>query len=130
MQELDLQTKWDVYHSEGKIYHGVGLVDFWLRGYSDDVLDPPVLRPEFLQWLEAHGCKLVDWGAFGPPAIQFPDGETADLFREEWHRPGLVQAQYYERWCQEATEFDYSAEENEAAMQRARQARADWLAQR
>ncbi len=83
-------ASFDTWTDNGLIYHNIGLMQLWQRQYTDgdSWSDPPILKIEFTDWLAANNCQWMDWGAFGPPAVCFPDGDTADRFRQEWHEPG------------------------------------------
>jgi hypothetical protein len=84
-------VKFDTYEYEGHHYHHIGLVQMWQRGYvpeGESWSDPPRKSVAFQTWLDTHNVEWLDFGAFGPPQIKFPDDATMEAFRLEWHEPG------------------------------------------
>jgi hypothetical protein len=89
--ESEGPATFDTWEYEGFHYHSIGIVNMWQRGYvpeGESWSDPPRKSEAFQSWLDANGCEWLDWGAFGPPAIKFPDVETMNRFEQEWHIPG------------------------------------------
>ena len=128
-----IPSEFETWEHEGKTYHAIGLVNFWWRGYTDldTWTDPPQPSPEFLGWLKLYGVDTTDF-LLGPPHLVFPDAESAELFRQEWHVPGEVQRGSYYEWCHRARPksnvlVTSSHDDMNAAMERAKQVRRSWI---
>lgn len=90
MDDTKEAVPFETFEGNGKVYHAVGLLQLWQRGYTameDRYADPPIYNPDLLAWLEANGSRWVEF-IVGPPTIEFPDAATAERFREVWHEPG------------------------------------------
>ena len=88
---------------KGRLFHAVGLLQLWERGYTDDehpFRDPPILTEQLTQWLEKHDCESTEF-IVGPPHFVFPSAEVSEAFRRRWHIPGEIQAQARRQYLQE-----------------------------
>lgn len=101
----EIDAPFGTFDVDGVLHHGVGLMQAWVRGYTDPdagmSADPPRWTPEFLDWLSRHGCAIVE-AVVGPPAIRFPGRPAADLFRVEWHERARKRYPYAQRARYEA----------------------------
>lgn len=88
IHDEQLDAPFETFEHEGIIYHQVGLMQAWVRGYTDPaqymMTEPPQWTAEFRQWLEDHRSSIAEW-IVGPPIIAFPDRETEAQFKVEWH---------------------------------------------
>lgn len=82
----ELNAPFTTFECNDKVYHGVGLIQIWVRGYGvpDTWYDPPKFTEEFKQWLKDHDSEVTEWFV-GPPHIVFPNQKIAQAFKEEWH---------------------------------------------
>lgn len=71
---------------EGEIYHQVGLIQMYARGYSvgHPLDDPPKYNPRLVGWLVEMGSDLRET-MVGPPMFVFPNRVVAECFRNTWH---------------------------------------------
>lgn len=83
--------QFETWEWNGEVHTNIGIINAVQMGYTVDEVwhDPPVWSAEFKAWIDSHGCRFFDLGAFGPPGVVFPNQETAELFRQEWFEPGL-----------------------------------------
>lgn len=95
-----LDAPFNTWTYDGVLYHDIGLLQCWVRGYTIPTApmlgEPPAFALVFLKWLEDHGCKLRE-NFVGPPYIEFPDAATAELFKTEWHDRARDRYPYYEQ---------------------------------
>jgi hypothetical protein len=88
MHSKELDAPFETFEHKGIIYHQVGLMQAWVRGYTDPnqhmTTEPPQWDKGFLQWLTEHQSSIEEFFV-GPPTICFPNNQTADAFRKEWH---------------------------------------------
>lgn len=101
-----LDAEFETFEHSGSIYHNVGIMNAWVRGYTDPdthmLADPPTWTQEFMEWLERNGSTILEL-MVGPPVIRFPDADTAEAFRTEWHEKSRERYPYVqqERYQQE-----------------------------
>lgn len=108
--EID-ESGFKYFEHDDLFYHEVGILQFWWRGYLENVTewtDPPKLNLKLLEWLDIHNSRYVD-SAFGPPMFEFPNKEVLNLFKEEWHNPGEIQSKTYKEWCHRERDLEIPA---------------------
>lgn len=100
-----LDAPFETFEHDGKTYHQVGLMQAWVRGYTDPRIhmttEPPAWKDDFLTWITSHESQIRE-PMIGPPMIVFPSPEMAEEFRDEWHARARDRYPYEERERYEA----------------------------
>ena len=109
-----IDAPFETFEADGAIYHSVGLMQAWARGYTDPgthmSTEPPAWTDAFKAWIADHDAEIAE--AFvGPPMIRMRDIDTAEAFKRDWHDRAGERYPYAQ-----AAEYEVTARTNRLAL--------------